>query len=125
MNNRLLGALLTGSAVVLGAWGAHGLAAVVGEDSARLSTWDTAVLYQFIHALAILIIGSWKVSTLSKWAVRFFAAGVVLFSGSLYWLTLGAPGWVGPVTPLGGTAFIVGWMLLSIDAFRNDSVSDS
>lgn len=107
------GAALGLSGVVLGAWGAHGLAGFVGHTN--LSAWETGVLYQFIHALGLLLIGillRLAPSPLLSAAAVSFALGVLLFSGSLYALILGAPGWLGPVTPIGGLALIVGWLCL-------------
>lgn len=110
----LIAGLLGGAGVLLGAFGAHGLKARLG--SAGLDTWHTAVSYHLIHALALLAIGIW-LRTLSApvpaallvagWS---FVAGVLLFSGSLYLLALGGPRLLGPVTPLGGVTFLVGWL---------------
>ena len=120
----IAGVLLAGSCVVLGAFGAHGLRAVL--SAGELETWKTAVLYQFVHALALLAVGVLalqshrlfiKPSALAGAALA-FALGCLLFSGSLYGLALGAPRWLGPVTPLGGIAFIVGWLLLLVGLLR-------
>ncbi len=113
----LAGVLLAGTAVILGAWGAHGLAAVVDNNPAKLDTWDTAVLYQFMHALALLFAGLWSQAQPSPWPLRAgvcMGAGVLLFSGSLYLLVLDGPGWLGPVTPLGGLFMIAGWMCAAV-----------
>jgi len=114
-----LGALLAALAVGLGAFGAHGLRSRV--DAPMLAVFETAVRYQMYHALALLAVG-WAstrgTTTLinaSGWA---FAAGIVLFSGSLYLIVAGAPRWLGAITPLGGLAFIAGWLLLAIAALR-------
>ncbi|MEZ5558490.1 MAG: DUF423 domain-containing protein [Pseudomonadales bacterium] len=125
----LLGALYGASGVALGAFGAHGLKARISE--AALATWSTAVTYQLTHALALLGVGIWlrfmqasahspagTVITalgVAGWAM---ALGVVLFSGSLYALALGGPKLLGPVTPLGGLAFIAGWLALAVAALR-------
>lgn len=100
-------------AVVLGALGAHALRDVLTVR--QLEAWDTAVLYQLVHALAILIVSLWQVQRPEaslRPVLLLFIVGCVLFSGSIYALALGGPGWLGPVTPLGGAAFIVGWTLL-------------
>lgn len=115
----VLAALSGASGVMLGAFGAHGLREQLG--AAGLETWQTAVSYHLIHALALLGVGIWmRATALSGGAAPAglgiaggsFALGVVLFSGSLYLLALGGPRWLGPVTPLGGVAFIVGWLSL-------------
>ena len=109
-----LGALAAGLAVVLGAFGAHGLEGRVSPD--RLETFRTAVRYQMWHALVLLFVG-WATAQgwgpLLHWAGYCFAAGIVIFSGSLYVLVLTDTGWLGAITPLGGVAFIVGWALLA------------
>jgi len=118
-------ALLGAAGVGLGAFGAHGLKAQLGADG--LDTWQTAVTYHLIHVLAMLAVGVWLRAAalsghvlpggtaLAGWS---FAAGVLLFSGSLYLLALGGPRWLGPVTPLGGAAFIFGWLALAWAAVR-------
>lgn len=106
-------ALLVGiagaSAVVLGAFGAHALRGVV--DDHGLGIWHTGVEYHFWHALALFaaVIGL-PVGRARSVAIVLFALGIVLFSGSLYALAVGAPRLVGLVTPVGGVAFIGGWI---------------
>ena len=110
---------LTG--VALGAFGAHGLAAR-GVSAAQLGSWDTAVHYQLVHALALLLVSVWlRQSAPSGLGVTTVAwiTGVVLFSGSIYVLVLGGPRWVGPVTPLGGVGLMVGWGALLVAALRS------
>lgn len=96
-------------AVVLGAFGAHALEARL-EALGTSGTWQTAVDYQMWHALALLLLA---VSGLDGRTVKVSAAcfcvGVLLFSGSLYWLALDGPRWLGPITPLGGLSLMVGW----------------
>ncbi|MGN6518374.1 MAG: DUF423 domain-containing protein [Dokdonella sp.] len=113
------GAIAGAAAVALGAFGAHALRGVL--DAAALATWRTAVEYQFWHALALLACGmlahqqegrSLRIATFA------FATGTVLFCASLYLLALGAPRWLGAITPLGGVAFIVGWIALAMEARR-------
>lgn len=85
----------------------------------QAEVWDTAVLYQMVHALALLVCGllardsERKSLIIAGWC---FGLGVLLFSGSLYGLSLGGPGWLGPVTPLGGLTFIAGWLALAATA---------
>ena len=106
-------ALLVGiagaSAVALGAFGAHALRGVV--DDHGLTIWHTGVEYHFWHALALFaaVIGLAPGRARSV-AMVLFALGIVLFSGSLYALAVGAPRLVGLVTPVGGVAFMGGWM---------------
>jgi uncharacterized membrane protein YgdD (TMEM256/DUF423 family) len=104
--------LAGGSAVILGAFGAHALRDVLG--SAQHELWHTAVEYHFWHALALAVAVWCRPSRASRVAMTLFALGIVLFSGSLYALALGAPRWVGIVTPFGGVAFIVGWIALGL-----------
>lgn len=106
------------SAVALGAFGAHALRGVI--DEAALATWHTGVEYHFWHALALLAAAACLPEGRARSvAVGLFAAGIVLFSGSLYALALGAPRLVGAITPLGGVAFIVGWIAVGL-ALRQD-----
>jgi uncharacterized membrane protein YgdD (TMEM256/DUF423 family) len=110
-----LGAILGGLGVALGAFGAHGLRALVTPD--RLAVFETGVRYHLVHALAILAAAGAAHLAPDARAPRLagalFAAGVVLFSGSLYALVgTGVTAW-GAVTPLGGLAFIAGWIALA------------
>jgi uncharacterized membrane protein YgdD (TMEM256/DUF423 family) len=115
------GSLASGVGVGLGALGAHALRARL-EPSA-LATFETAVQYQFLHGLAICVVGLWLRSSAAPSAPvtaagTAFCVGILLFSGSLYALVLGGPRWLGPVTPLGGAAFLVGWACLVYAGFR-------
>ena len=116
----LAAAALSGAAaVVAGAFGAHALRASL--DAEALAVWRTAVEYQFWHALALLGVGAIaraESSAALKGATAAFAVGIVLFCGSLYLLVLGAPRWIGAVTPIGGVGLIVGWISLAVYAFR-------
>lgn len=105
--------------MVLGAFGAHALKARLGGEA--LSVWQTAVQYHFWHALALLAVALATPQLSGVWAKAagwLFVAGVVVFSGSLYALALGAPRALGMVTPLGGAALILGWLALAIAAIR-------
>jgi uncharacterized membrane protein YgdD (TMEM256/DUF423 family) len=115
--NALLAAGFLGlTGVALGAFGAHALQAQLTELGTR-ARWETAVQYHLVHTVAIFAATAWlrpgfeAAATLLGWAVRSWALGVILFSGSLYLLALkAAPGWLGAsVTPLGGLSFMVGW----------------
>ncbi|NID16799.1 DUF423 domain-containing protein [Luteibacter yeojuensis] len=104
------------SAVAFGAFGAHALRATL--DAAALATWHTGVEYHFWHALALFVaVAGLPEGRARKFAIASFAAGIVLFSGSLYALALGAPRMVGAITPIGGVAFIAGWLAL-VSALR-------
>lgn len=107
------------TAVVLGAFGAHALRDSLDERA--LATWHTAVDYQFWHALALLgvaAIARDRATRPLRVAAIAFAIGIVLFSGSLYVLALGGPRLLGVVTPLGGSAFIAGWIALAVHAWK-------
>jgi uncharacterized membrane protein YgdD (TMEM256/DUF423 family) len=114
--------VLGASGIALGAFGAHALKASL-EAAGGVGVWETASRYQLVHASALLGFAGWlrasaqPPGTCATWAVRLWAGGTVLFSGSLYGLALGAPHWLGVVTPLGGTALIVGWVLAAGAAF--------
>jgi uncharacterized membrane protein YgdD (TMEM256/DUF423 family) len=107
-------ALLVGiagaSAVLMGAFGAHALRGVLDARGAEL--WHTAVNYHAWHALALAVAAGLGCGRSRRVAMAAFAVGIVLFSGSLYALALGAPRWVGVITPFGGLAFVAGWLAL-------------
>jgi uncharacterized membrane protein YgdD (TMEM256/DUF423 family) len=121
----IIGTLLAGLAVALGAFGAHGLKKLV--DPETLGIYQTGVQYQMYHALALLAIGILTMradNSFFHYAGIFFIAGVVLFSGSLYLIaslkamdkTVSAG--VGIMTPVGGLMFLIGWILLLIGVVR-------
>ncbi len=118
-----LGALGGAIAVALGAFGAHALKAKLPVET--LSVFQTGVQYQMMHSLALIAVGLWIERqpdlNLLVYASAAFLFGIVCFSGSLYALALGGPRWLGPVTPLGGTLFIVGWLLLAAAALSQQS----
>jgi uncharacterized membrane protein YgdD (TMEM256/DUF423 family) len=97
--------------VVLGAFGAHALRQIV-LDPHLIEVWETAARYQQIHAVALLGVAAHPAQP--KWAGRLFVAGIALFSGSLYLLALTDVRWLGAITPLGGLAFIAGWVALAV-----------
>jgi len=110
-------------AVALGAFGAHGL-----ENHAsiqQLEWWHTATLYLFVHALGLLIVGLLiRLKYITQTTAWLLQIGIVIFAGSLYAMTLGAPRWFGAITPIGGVLMIAGWLWLTVSAFRlKDSVS--
>lgn len=110
-----VGATLGAVAVTLGAFGAHMLKGRINAEA--LGWWHTAVEYQMWHAIVALALGLSGLpgARLPAWL---FVVGAVIFSGTLYALALGAPGWLGAVTPLGGLALISGWAVLAWRASR-------
>lgn len=117
----LWAALLGFAGVALGAFGAHGLKATL-EAHGGLENWKTAVLYQLVHAVALLALAG-RPETAGRAVRRWWLAGVILFSGSLYALALGVPAkFIWPVTPLGGLALLLGWGRLVWSAWRNPSL---
>ena len=115
--------------VVLGAFGAHGLKKVVSAE--MLAAYQTGVQYQFIHTLVLLAIAILLLTAITSPAVvktlklsaNLMIAGMLLFSGSLYTMTFmsvaaGFPAWLGPITPIGGLALIMAWILLAVAAFK-------
>lgn len=108
----ILGCLAGLTAVVLGALGAHALEETLTAAD-TVAAWQTAVDYHMWHALALLLCATLDSSSRKmRAAVAFFTTGIVLFSGSLYWLALEGPRWLGPITPLGGLCLIAGWIFL-------------
>ena len=115
-----LGALNMALAVMLGAFGAHGLKAKVAAE--QLAWWQTGVEYHVYHALALVGLGlalaiqpTLAVPKGAGWSLQI---GILIFCGSLYAMTLGAPRWFGAITPIGGLAFIVGWLWLAYAAWQ-------
>jgi uncharacterized membrane protein YgdD (TMEM256/DUF423 family) len=117
-----LAACLGCLAVALGAFGAHGLSArlaSLSDGAQRLEWWKTAAQYHLVHALALaLAAGLLGESRAGRVACVAFGVGIALFSGSLYSMTLSGLRWLGAVTPLGGLAFMVGWLALAWAALR-------
>lgn len=116
----LIAAVLGGLSVGIGAFGAHALRTTL-EAGGRIETFETAVRYQFYHTLALLAIGILMYHLPDKrlgYAAVAMVVGIVIFSGSLYVLCLTGVRWLGAVTPLGGVALIVGWVLLAVSVYR-------
>ena len=119
-----IAALLGGLSVALGAFGAHGLESMVEAGKMQaddIRIFETGVRYQFYHNFALLAVGlgyHLLNPKLAKYAVTLFLIGMIIFSGSLYLLTLSEPllgtrlSWLGAITPLGGISLIVGWIIL-------------
>jgi len=119
----VLSGILGALGVALGAFGAHGLRPrldALADGATRRGWWDTAAHYHLVHALAIAVAGylvSRAGSTAAATSGLCFAAGILLFSGSLYAMTLtGVRTW-GAVTPFGGLLFIAGWISLAVSAW--------
>jgi len=119
------GAVLLAVAVMLGAFGAHGLKGRL--DAYSMSVWEKAVFYHFIHAAGLLVVPLFvRVNALSEMAAfrvcMLLLGGIVLFSGSLYALALSGVTILGAVTPVGGLCFIAAWCWLGFALVRNPSV---
>ena len=118
----IAGAVNAAIAVMLGAFGAHALEEKLSEH--YLAVWQTAVQYQMFHALGLIVIGILMSSSLIgpvtqlTWAGWLLLAGIIIFSGSLYILSLTGIGILGAITPIGGVAFIAGWIMLIIAALK-------
>ena len=118
----LAGGLLGLIAVALGAFGAHGLAAMLAEKGTTHS-WETAARYNVYHALALLVLTAIAgipgfSATLLAWAARLWTIGTLLFAGSLYWYAVGGPHPLVFVTPLGGVVLLSGWACVVIAALK-------
>lgn len=107
--------------VTLGAFGAHGLKSKLTAES--LAWWETATLYALVHAVAILAISAYGTAAGAGGKTFFtgggwvMAVGVLIFSGTLYAMALGAPRWFGAITPLGGLCLLAGWAAAGAGAF--------
>ncbi len=106
-----IGAAFCFLAVALGAFGAHGLKGLLQAND-TLEIWNKAVLYHLVHAVALVALA--LSATANRGVFYFLAAGIVIFSGSLYLLALTNVRWLGAITPLGGLCFLVGWGWLFI-----------
>jgi uncharacterized membrane protein YgdD (TMEM256/DUF423 family) len=115
----ILGALNGFIAVALGAFGAHGLEGKIPDK--YLETWQTAVQYQMFHAVGLLVLGllAGKISSpLINWSGWLMLIGIILFSGSLFVLSVTQIKVLGAITPLGGVSFLVAWVLMIIAAYK-------
>lgn len=119
----ILGALMMASAVALGAFGAHGLKNKLSPE--MLQVYQTGVEYHMYHALGILLIaviaGFYPHAAGVHWAGWIMLLGVLLFSGSLYVLSLSGIRWLGAITPFGGMAFILAWLLLAYSLWQQNT----
>jgi uncharacterized membrane protein YgdD (TMEM256/DUF423 family) len=103
-------------AVALGAFGAHGLKSMLSSQGTA-DIFETAVRYQFFHALAMLVVARLRPFPAPVWWC--FLIGIIIFSGSLFVLALTGLKWLGAITPIGGVAFLAGWLLLVFRAPRD------
>ena len=122
MNWTATGAIGLALAVILGAFGAHGLRSRL--DAYSMGVYERAVFYHFIHAMGLLVVsillrlGAVSL-TAGSWVCALLLAGVIIFSGSLYLLAVTGIRSFGAITPIGGLSFIVAWVLLAIALVRN------
>jgi len=110
---RQIAATLGFLAVALGAFGAHGLKNLLGHNGTT-EIWEKAVFYHFIHTIMLFVIA--QKQPMAKWPFRFFFAGIIIFSGSLYVLAVTNILWLGAITPLGGLSLLAGWVALFLAA---------
>ncbi len=121
------GAAFAALAVLLGAFGAHGLKNLVGPE--RVAIYETGITYHFYHSFALILLGlsieHFGINALLKWSARCFMVGLLFFSGSLYLLairevlTLLPVMILGPMTPIGGVFFVLGWVLMAVGLSRS------
>lgn len=114
-----IGSILGAAAVALGAFGAHALKSRVEPD--LLAVWQTAVTYHLVHVLALLATAWASERWPTPWtnaAGWLFVIGITIFSGSLYLLVISGQRWLGAITPIGGIAFIAGWVVLAVGVLR-------
>lgn len=110
-------------AVALGAFGAHAMKARLTED--MLAVYQTGVAYHFYHTLALLVVAlliqQYPQAGLFQWSGWAMVAGLLIFSGSLYLLSITGLKWLGAITPIGGLAFMVGWLSLAVGVYQHIS----
>ena len=107
-------------AVALGAFGAHGLKNIASPQ--QLEWWHTATLYLLVHALGLLLVGLLiRLKYITQTTAWLLQIGIIIFAGSLYSMTLGAPLWFGAITPIGGVLMIAGWLCLALSAFKTNT----
>ena len=120
-----IGSLMAFFAVALGAFGAHGLKALITPE--RLDIYQTGVTYQFYHALGILLVAlmiHYRKTSFLVYAGWLFTVGILFFSGSLYLLAIRdwvgfQASWLGPITPIGGVLFLAGWLMVFSSTFQD------
>ncbi|MCW9707070.1 DUF423 domain-containing protein [Fodinibius salsisoli] len=116
-----IGSIAMALAVTLGAFGAHGLKKTLSEE--MLTIFETGVSYHFYHAIGLLIVGVaarfLPASSLLSWSGWLMVAGILIFSGSLYLLSISGIRWLGAVTPVGGLCFIASWILFATAIWKS------
>jgi uncharacterized membrane protein YgdD (TMEM256/DUF423 family) len=121
MNWTAAGALAMALAVMIGAFGAHGLQGRL--DAYSMGVYEKAVFYHFVHALGLLIVSGLRAAgvvarSAARWTCVLLTAGILIFSGSLYALALTGNRMLGAITPIGGMAFIAAWVVLAASVLR-------
>jgi uncharacterized membrane protein YgdD (TMEM256/DUF423 family) len=116
MNWTSVAAILLALAVMIGAFGAHGLRGRLDDYS--MNIYERAVIYHFVHALGLLIVSRLPRQPALAWVCWLLLAGIVLFSGSLYILAITGVRMLGAVTPFGGLSFIAAWLVLAFAVLR-------
>ena len=116
-----LGTINAMAVIILGAFGAHALKERLSEE--LMVTYQTAVAYHIYHAIGLILIGliALKIphSPFILWSGWLMVAGILLFSGSLYLLSMSGMKWLGAITPIGGTAWIAAWLLLALGILKS------
>ena len=117
----IIGSIAMALAVALGAFGAHGLKEMLTDE--MLDIFETGVRYHFYHAIGLLLISVvaqlMPDSSLLQWSGWLMVGGILIFSGSLYVLSISQIRWMGAITPVGGLFFIISWILLALAAWKN------
>jgi uncharacterized membrane protein YgdD (TMEM256/DUF423 family) len=117
----IIGSIAMAFAVGLGAFGAHGLKEILTDE--MLDIFETGVKYHFYHAIGLLVIALVAQlipnSSLLQWSGWLMLAGIIIFSGSLYVLSISGIRWMGAITPIGGLCFILAWILLALASWQN------
>jgi len=114
VNPRLItSGLLGATGVALGAFGAHALKAQLNSIPEALAWWNTATFYLLIHAVAV-----GAMAQAGRWSAILWSVGAVTFSATLYAMAIGAPRWLGAITPIGGTMLILGWLILLVAGLK-------
>ncbi len=114
MKKLTVSCLIAAVGIGLGAFGAHALKPTL-EASGHVGTWNTATQYHLLHAVALTALALADQRIRGAWTFRLWVAGIVLFSGSLYGLSLADLPLLGPITPIGGLAFMAGWIALILE----------
>lgn len=121
----LLAAILGALTVALGAFGAHGLKDIIARTEGGADYWHTATQYALVHAAALVGLAgfvarenAWKLLRIATWS---WFVGAIVFSGTLMAMALGAPKWLGAVTPVGGLGLLAGWVLIAASLLRKPS----